>query len=367
MKVCVFFLSFTVSINAMDLAKKESLYFALLPREVRGVVYSYYKNPHCTHKGLQDRFDQVVYKESKKKKRLEKATSLLLLGANPNAEVVCLWRPLYLAAGHSDLKMVQLLLRAGATPDYDKSPYDLRPIHGAAENNNVKIGRLLLGAGAKLDYQCAEYDHLWKHPLYRTSLKGSLEMMRILHKAGTTTSSLLWKGCLKQAVQAGHAGIIHYIIVIAQGASPNSSMKELGTDHTPLQIAARNNRLEAVRALLKLGAKLTTEKGWQPITYAAQHNNLEMAQLLVDAGARMKIDHYENVLHFAVDHQNPAMVQLVLNNLKKFEKNSHGYWNFQEAFKNAFEEAERLTDSKLMDKTILNMLLDYKKAHQSVD
>ena len=164
--------------------QNQTSYFSLFPTDIKNIVYSYYKNPHCFHKDLEYHFAAVINKKSKKEKRLLKATNLLLLGANPN-EPVCHYRetPLIHATIHGDLAMVCLLLKFGARTDLPGEKN--QALYYAACNNDWRIGQALIKAGARIDYPSDSFDQIIEHPFFGAVAKGSLQMMEVLYGAGT--------------------------------------------------------------------------------------------------------------------------------------------------------------------------------------
>ncbi|BBI30890.1 ankyrin repeat domain-containing protein [Cohnella abietis] len=86
---------------------------------------------------------------------------------------------------------------------------------------------------------------------------------------------------LFKAASLGDAATIEKIV--KQGADPNGKLKQIYLDNTALVYAVNNNRTEAVRALIKSGAKLIESERYLG-AMAISLQNAEMLGLLLDAG-----------------------------------------------------------------------------------
>lgn len=327
-KQTLFLFCFFTSTHAMELVKKESLYFSLLPLDVRNIVHSFLKKPRCKHKNIQQHFASEVDKKVKieknmdsgKKKKLTNVTSLLLLGANPNAENVLKSYPLITAIRNEDLEMVQLLLRTGADPNAEDTSTNWRPIHYATRYKQERIAQALIRAGAQLNFACDTEEDLSSHPLYLATYSNSLQMMEVLYSYGISTSRSLWKKCLKEANCWSLFELIPFITAQSKSDCTGSKCSYSAL----LTNAAKENNIDAVRTLLKVEANPNTGTGeFRPITYAALNNNLNMVQLFLEHGAKVKQIkgrwEYDDPLVVAIEKDNVKMVRLILMHRKKVD------------------------------------------------
>lgn len=297
---------------------KLTLYFSLLPAEIKKLVYTYYKNPQCVHTNVQQHFDAMVNKKSTKEKRLIKATKLLFLGANPNTLNEANVPPLAAATQNGDLAMVCLLLQFGANPDCQSLQHRYQALHYAAVHNEWRIGKALIHAGARNDYECDTYDQIIFHPIYVAARYGSLEMIEILYGSGATISRKLWKLCLERAIYGNHSQLIPFIV--SQSDAVKSKYGPIA-----LRKMVQENKIEVIKALLKAGVDPNTHPDYADrlITIAAEGNHLEAAQLLLVHGAHVEQEEYDgkydDPLITAIKYDNVKMVRLLIPYRKKID------------------------------------------------
>ena len=159
------------------------------------------------------------------------------------------------AAMHGDLEVVRELLEEGA--DVNLAQGDgMTALHWAAETGDVKMVGILLDAGADLEGVTRIGDYT---PLHVASEAGHGEVVRALLEAGADVEArraLAGTTALHLAAAAGDVASIDALVSF--GAAIDARESEWG--QTPLIFAASRDRLEAVKMLLALGAdpSLTT-------------------------------------------------------------------------------------------------------------
>jgi ankyrin repeat protein len=239
---------------------------------------------------------------------------------------------LHWAVHRNDLKMVKLLIEAGANVNV-ANDYGVTPFLLACTNGSSSMVRGLLQAGAdpNATRQTGE------SAIMTSSRTGNLEAVKTLlayepdlnqqeNRRGQT--ALMW------AIEQGHPQVAK--LLIERGADVNARSKR---GFTPLLFAAQQNDFNSVRALLAAGAKLDgfTPEWGSALVAAAARGHEDLAIFLLEKGADPNAadDNQIAVLHYAMlqglahmggvpPHMNnsvhvhrPTMVNLVLALLSK--------------------------------------------------
>lgn len=107
-----------------------------------------------------------------------------------------------------DVKIVQLLLIAGANIDGPKTGYS--PLHCAAKNNEEDIVQLLLDAFADFD----KFDESNRTPLHLAAEKGHLSIVKMLVDHGAATDVADLDNCfpVDYAAKMGHADVFSFLL-----------------------------------------------------------------------------------------------------------------------------------------------------------
>lgn len=203
---------------------------------------------------------------------------------------------LHRAVEADDAKATRELLKAGADAKR-ANRYGMTPLHLAAVNGNTAILRDLLDAGANANAVLPEGETV----LMTAARTGSAEAVKLLLDRGADVNAQdKWYGesALMWAAAQNHGEAVK--VLIAHGAPVDSrstllkltnrnagqSMLSLG-NWTPLMYAARENALDAGRALAKGGANLnlTDPDGATALAIAIINAHYEFAAMLLDVGA----------------------------------------------------------------------------------
>jgi len=203
---------------------------------------------------------------------------------------------LHWAVESDNPEVTRMLLKAGADAKV-ANRYGMTPLHLAAVNGNTAVIRDLLDAGADVNAVLPEGETV----LMTAARTGSAESVKLLLERGANVDAReKWFGesALMWAAAEDHGNAVS--VLVAHGAPVDSrstlqkitnrnagqSMLSLG-NWTPLMYAARENALDAGRALVKGGAglNLTDPDGATALVIAIINANYEFAALLLDAGA----------------------------------------------------------------------------------
>ena len=178
---------------------------------------------------------------------------------------------------------VALLLRLGADTSLASNPSGSgTPLMAAISMGNLECARLLLESGADPKPLKSGITTT----LGKAAHAGHSEMVELLLKYGAPTKVRdrdghlpLHKACL--------VGCERSIRLLA-GTTPDTlDAIEYTSRRTPLHMAARRGHLQAVRALLELGATphLRDIAGWSAHTHAVYRAHFECATIIVGAGS----------------------------------------------------------------------------------
>ena len=234
--------------------------------------------------------------EAVKKSDIAVVRRLLQQGASVNASGSDGTTALHWAVETDDPEMTRLLLRAGADAKR-ANRYGITPLHLAAGNGNAAVIRDLLDAGGNANAVLPEGETV----LMTAARTGSAAAVALLLERGADVNAQdRWYGesALMWAAAQNHGEAVG--LLIARGAPVDSrstlqkitnrnagqSMLSLG-NWTPLMYAARENALDAGRALVKGGAglNLVDPDGATALVIAIINAHYEFAALLLEAGA----------------------------------------------------------------------------------
>jgi ankyrin repeat protein len=221
---------------------------------------------------------------------------LLDAGAAVNSSEADGSTALHWAVESDDSEMARLLLRSGADAKR-ANRYGVTPLQLAAVNGNAAVVRDLLDAGADPNAVLPEGETV----LMTAARTGATQVVTLLLDRGAAVDARdHWYGesALMWAAAENHGGAVS--VLIARGAPVDSrstlqktanrrsgqSILSLG-NWTPLMYAARENALDAGRALIKGGAglNLVDPDGATALEIAIINAHYEFAALLLDAKA----------------------------------------------------------------------------------
>jgi ankyrin repeat protein len=186
---------------------------------------------------------------------------LIQRGANVNSTTKAGFTPLVFAALRNDAPEVKRLLLAGANPNYavpDKKSGDMKVLTLAVSSRSYAASIALLDGGADANIA----DRKGTTPLHTAAQAGALDLVR----------KLLAKGArVNVRTETSSAGL------------PSG-------EQTPLLLAARNNRVEVMRALIDAGAdtKVKGQDGTGLLLAAAASGHLEATRYAFEFDKNVK-------------------------------------------------------------------------------
>ncbi|XP_048391672.1 ankyrin repeat and SOCS box protein 3 isoform X3 [Stegostoma tigrinum] len=193
------------------------------------------------------------------------------------------WCPIHEAATHKSLRCLKLLIHAASSAQcIDLKTFEGETaLHLAAKCGHLKIVQILLKAGANLNAITNEN----VTPLFLATEKGDIAVIKTLLKHGARIngphSACLWS-VLHQAAYQEHLEILK--LLLEKGAD-----KQARDDYgiTPLFLAAQYGKQESLRVLLQYGSDVNCQAFDKatPLFIAAQEGHVECVELLLSNGA----------------------------------------------------------------------------------
>jgi ankyrin repeat protein len=187
---------------------------------------------------------------------------------------------LHWAAQRNDLKLVELLLAAGANAKA-ATRYNITPLYFACLNGNVAIAERLLKAGADPNGTSQE----GQTTVMTAALSGKPDVVKLLLSKGAKVDAVEpFRGqtALMWAASEGNAAAVEMLIEF--GASATTKSKG---GFTPLLFAVRNGSIDATKTLLAHGANVNdvAPDGTSALGMAVVNAYFELAAVLLDSGA----------------------------------------------------------------------------------
>jgi ankyrin repeat protein len=231
-----------------------------------------------------------------KKADLETVRRMLQKGESANTANADGSTALHWAVESDQAEMTRVLLRAGADAKR-ANRYGMTPLHLAAVNGNATVMRDLLDAGADPNAVLPEGETV----LMTAARTGSAASLTLLLDRGANVDARdHWYGesALMWAAAQNHAEAVSLLVARDAPVDSRSTLQNLANrragqnilslgNWTPLMYAARENALEAGRALIKAkaGLNLVDPDGATALAIAIINAHYEFAAMLLDAGA----------------------------------------------------------------------------------
>jgi len=204
------------------------------------------------------------------------------------------------AVRSGDRAAVRRLVQQGAKVN-DPGPDGSTALHWAVESDDIETSRLLLKAGA----EAKAANRYGVTPLQLAAVNGNADIMRDLLDAGADPNAVLPEGesVLMSAARTGSTKAI--TLLLDRGA--NVDARERWYGESALMWAAAQNHGEAVRLLIESGAAADSRStlqsfqqrragqsilplgNWTALMYAARENALDAGRALIKARAGLDL------------------------------------------------------------------------------
>jgi len=211
--------------------------------------------------------------------------------------------PIHYAAERDRSEVIRVLLRAGSDVNAPHPKVKATPLQYAAAHGHLDAVRTLIAAGAKVD----SADSNGRTPLAWAAWKGKAQVVQELLKHNAAVGFLP----IHLAAGRGHGEVIQ--VLVRAGVDLNTSVPEVKA--TPLQYAATDGNLDAVRLLIAAGAKVdcVDSQGRTPLMWAASKGKAQVVQELLKHGADVSRTTQTGwtALRYAEESGDPEVVKLL--------------------------------------------------------
>jgi ankyrin repeat protein len=232
--------------------------------------------------------------------------------------------PLHTAAWQGHLIVARFLVENGGDPNV-RDYAGQTPLHWAALNGHKAVAELLLSHGADLQAT----DSYGATPLYTAAQKGFRSIVEVFLAHGADVNAKTKSGStpLHIAIANGFKSVAE--LLLNQNADVNAISSDTRPDPaksfsgTPLHITAVRGDLTIAELLLEKKAKvnLVNNEGETPLDLAAKNEKVEFVSLLLSHGANVNFRNPVDLvwkdwtaLHYAVSAHKKEAVALLLKN-----------------------------------------------------
>ncbi|KAM6511189.1 hypothetical protein FALCPG4_016192 [Fusarium falciforme] len=234
---------------------------------------------------------------------------LIKAGADVNFSLPSGDSALQIAVDARDVKMVRVLLNAGADPNLGA---DLRlslPLHGIGNPSRLPLGAVAASTGVG-----SNFSETFEQRGRRRKI------IDMLLQAGASVNAIppfSSQGCAETAMQAAARSgdfDICSLFIFRGGDIRAPAIGEWGM--TCLQAAAFSGNFELVLFLLGVGADIneaTSKPGWTVLQAAASSGNIELVNLFLHMGANVNHQSPMTALEVAVDNRHIPVVRRLLD------------------------------------------------------
>ena len=212
--------------------------------------------------------------------------------------------PLFMACGNGDAAMIEALLKAGADPNA-AGPGGATPLMKAATSGSVDAVNALIAHG--VDVNSKETYHGQTALMFAAAQdRGAVVKALVAHGADMKVTTKVVK--LEAARYDDNGNPLPARGGAAQGGGTVTGGNTVMGGMTALLFAARDGKLEAVKALVEAGAdvnQISAGEHSSPLVIAAENSHYEVAKYLVDHGADPNLANVDGLaaLYATIDNQ----------------------------------------------------------------
>lgn len=193
------------------------------------------------------------------------------------------WTDLHWASADNHLEEIKTIIEKFSEMISCKDKNGRTALHLAAFFGNLKVVELLISAGAAIN----STDENGSNSLHFAAENGHFEMIKYLFSKGADLNARNREGSnpLHYAVSNKNMEMIEWLI--DKGINSNDS-DDLG--FTPLHLTIHEENLAACKLLLNKGSKVDCQDsdGWTPFQWAVAQGNLIACKLLLQNGANIE-------------------------------------------------------------------------------
>ncbi|CAL8100802.1 unnamed protein product [Calicophoron daubneyi] len=245
------------------------------------------------------------------------------------------------AVSANALRIVEMLLKHGADPNFRSKKVECTPLMEAASVGYTDIVRLLLQYGACVGQKSTTGNTA----LHYAATAGHLECVCLLlqYNSPMEVQNETGHTPLMEATSNGHIDVARCLI--KHGADINTHSTEF--KESALTLASYKGHTEMVRFLLEAGAdhEHRTDEMHTALMEAAMEGHVEVARLLLAHGANVNIpqDSFESPLTLAACGGHTELAHLLIGYGADIEEvNDEGYTPLMEAAREGHEETVAL-------------------------
>ncbi|XP_015176425.1 PREDICTED: ankyrin repeat and death domain-containing protein 1A-like isoform X2 [Polistes dominula] len=221
--------------------------------------------------------------------------------------------PIHWAASKGNTEIIEMLIKAKCDIEV-KDKFGMRPLHMAAWYGHEDAVKILINAGANVFAVNKK-----QYTLLMCGARGNnVNVVKYLAEAVESlngdATDYTGATALHHAAVAGHSGVISAICNIPKTELNATDQK----GQTPMHCACTEENLEAVKALIELGANVNAQDndGNTPLHVATRMRQIEMVQLLLKVGANIDLTDQMGFtpLHLAANHGCKGILELLIQN-----------------------------------------------------
>jgi len=227
--------------------------------------------------------------------------------------------PLYYAAETGQEEIVVSLLNAGADVHLDETFFGNTPLHAAAYNGYATIAAIILKHGANTE----DRNNTGNTPLHTAASKGHAILIKLLLEEGADINAKNNQGETPLNYSVLNNNIETTNLLIELGANVNITYKYGMT----LLMKAAGTDSEMVKYLIEKGADVNSrsDEGLSPLMIAAREGKLNAVKYLIDNGAGINAEHVRlefTAIHFAASNDNVDIIDYLILSGAKVEPTS---------------------------------------------
>ncbi|XP_066583004.1 ankyrin repeat and death domain-containing protein 1A-like [Prorops nasuta] len=221
---------------------------------------------------------------------------------------------LYEAVIKNEADVVRKVLEE--TVDVDsRNNYGRTPIHWAASKGNTEIIKMLIQAKCDIEAK----DKFEMRPLHMAAWYGHRDAVKMLINAGANIAAVTKKQytllmCAARGSNVNHMNVVEYLAETVESLNGEATDCTGATALHHAAITGHPAIITALSNILRIDLNARDKKGQTPMHYACEKGHLEAVEALIGLGADMDAQDNEGntPLHVATRTRNTTVAQLLL-------------------------------------------------------